>query len=408
MNRNKPNINKKTDSGQSLVLVAIMFFGFVVIAALIIDGGSLYLNRRNAQTAVDAAAMAGAYEKCIMNGSFSDIQSVANGYAVNQNEATQIESVTISADGQVEVRARIDTPSFFSVVLGFDTNTAYAEASAGCFSPGKLANLLPITWTCRPPAGGSVDDPCNVQSIPSPIFDVLRTFFNFNNDLLDEGDGVSVSSYHDNLPGEGKIAYLVMDSDKFDPEIDCEELNPSGEINCDFNDDGVLEVNGGANRGWLLLDGNGASDLKDIMLNGFPTPISIPQWFPGKNGVSNSVFISANTIEMKVVLVPIFTAICDDTKGANIPTNCPTEYEVGDLIREGSGKGTYYRVAGFAPFVITCVSKGNPDICPAKTFSNVKHNVSTIEGYFLSGYYAGDDIDPNGFDLGVYTISLTK
>jgi len=31
-----------------------------------------------------------------------------------------------------------------------------------------------------------------------------------------------------------------------------------------------------------------------------------------------------------------------------------------------------------------------------------------MEGYFLSGYYVGGEIDPNGFDLGVYVISLTK
>ena len=416
MNKYRLFLKKKNEPGQSLVLISIMFFGFLALAALAIDGGSLYLNRRNVQTAVDSAAMAAAYTRCIENGSYDEIYASASDYAVNQNEATQIESVTLDDDWQVTVRAKLETQSFFSIVLGFENDTAYAEASAGCFTPGTLANFLPITWTCRPPAGGSSDETCTVHSIPSPIFDIIKMSFNFKQidltggyngiGLLDEGDGSNPSSYSDG--NGGKMVYLVMDSDSFDPEVDCVELNPMGEINCDFNDDGVLDVEGGANRGWLLLDGTGASDLTDLMLNGFPIPIEIPHWLPGKNGVSNSVFINAHAIELKIALVPVFTAICEDTQKEDIPTNCPTEFQTGDLISGTEGIGTFYRVAGFAPFVVTCVSKGASEKCPAKDFANLKHNISTIEGYFLSGYYAGTDIDPSGYDLGVYTISLTK
>ncbi|MDD2921622.1 MAG: hypothetical protein PHQ36_04985 [Anaerolineales bacterium] len=134
----------------------------------------------------------------------------------------------------------------------------------------------------------------------------------------------------------------------------------------------------------------------------------MPHWFPGKNGVSASVFDAASDIKYKTVLVPVFNAMCSDTTGNDIPTTCPTEYEEGDVISAGSGSSIYYRVASFAPFVVTCVSKNNSQKCPAKSFSNIKSNISTIEGYFVSGYIAGINIDPDGFDLGVYIISLTK
>ena len=66
MNKNK------NERGQSLVIIAIAFLALVAMAALIIDGGSLYLNRRNAQTAADAAALAGAHELCVNKGVDSD------------------------------------------------------------------------------------------------------------------------------------------------------------------------------------------------------------------------------------------------------------------------------------------------------------------------------------------------
>jgi hypothetical protein len=70
-------------------------------------------------------------------------------------------------------------------------------------------------------------------------------------------------------------------------------------------------------------------------------------------------------------------------------------------------------VPGLAPFVITCVSKSKDDHCPAKSFAGLQadkkfENDKTIEGYFVSGYLIGTEINPGGPDLGVYIISLTR
>jgi hypothetical protein len=407
-----PMKKNRNERGQSLVIIAIAFLALVAMVALIIDGGSLYLNRRNAQTAADAAALAGAHELCVNKGSDSAIQDIVDQYAITENGATAVENVDIDRTNKaVVVQTMLETSSFFAGILGYESNTVRAEASAGCFVPATGKNLLPIAWNCRPPVGGTTDD-CEIASIPWTVFKTLLTFFNFGpgqfeSMLLTEGDGVNYQTYNDTIGG--KMAYLVMDSDSFDPATNCMELNAAGTINCDFDDDGVLEVEGGANRGWLLLDGGtGANDLVNVMLNGYPAPITLPHWFPGKSGVSNNVFINAHQIKFKPSLVPVFNAVCPDTNDSDIPTVCSTDYETGDLISGSSGLKTYYRVASFAPFVVTCVSKGTSEKCPAKSFANIKGNVSTIEGYFVSGYIAGTDIDPNGFDLGVYIISLTK
>src|SRR5450830_1091808 len=52
----------KSESGQILVLLAVGFVALLAFVALAIDGGSVYLDRRSAQNAADAAALAGAYD----------------------------------------------------------------------------------------------------------------------------------------------------------------------------------------------------------------------------------------------------------------------------------------------------------------------------------------------------------
>jgi hypothetical protein len=411
MNRNIPFLKKRNEPGQSLVLIVIMFFGIIALAALVIDGGSLYLNRRNVQTAVDAAAMAGAYKKCIENGTDAEIYATAQEYAINKNKASQIESVTVDDDDlAVTVRARLETPSFFSIILGFENDTAYAEATAQCFPPESVANYLPIAWTCRPPIGNTSGEECVLHSIPVVFYKQFKAaFFDFTTNILDEGDGVNKSSYFEPGIDNRKIIYLAMDDDKFNPELDCVELNPTGSINCDFDDDGILDVEGGANRGWLELEDPGARSLKDAMRYGIPNPLEIPQWFPAKFGAVSTGFDAAADIQLKIVLLPVFTSICEDTSQDEIPSDCPTEYQSGDLIADiSNGSTTYYRISGFSPFVITCVSKNGHPKCPGRTLAGVKGNTSTIEGYFLSGYYEGSNVDPNGNDLGIYTISLVN
>ena len=392
--------------GQSMVIMAVALVVLLGLAALIIDGGSIYLNRRRAQTAADAAALAGANVMCIEDGTLADIQAAATQYAVVENGATAVESVIVDEDGQVVVQTRVASPSFLGAVFGQQEDAARAEAAAGCFIPASTTNMLPIAWTCRPPVGGSTEE-CKIHSIPWKVFKVLLGTFDFDAGLLDEGDGEDPDSYHDGVGG--KMPYLVMDDSQFDYMSYCLELNPGGSMICDFDGDGILDVEGGANRGWLLLPGmTGANDLINVMLGGFPGELVVPHWLPGKNGVSNSVFINAHEIRFDLSLVPVFNSVCEDSTEDTLPTDCPSEYQSGDLISSPSGLHTYYRVVGTVGFVVSCVSKGTPEPCPAKTYSGVDQNTSTIEGYFIDGYAAGTEIDPDGFNLGVYVVSLTR
>ena len=49
----------RAERGQSMVLIALVFVGLVALAGLAIDGGNLFVQRRQAQAAADASAVAG-------------------------------------------------------------------------------------------------------------------------------------------------------------------------------------------------------------------------------------------------------------------------------------------------------------------------------------------------------------
>ena len=52
-------MNKKSESGQAIVLLALAVIGLVGFTALAIDGGMIYADRRQAQSASDASSLAG-------------------------------------------------------------------------------------------------------------------------------------------------------------------------------------------------------------------------------------------------------------------------------------------------------------------------------------------------------------
>jgi Flp pilus assembly protein TadG len=144
---NHTNRFNKREKGQVLPIMAAIMTMLITFAALVIDGGSLMLNRRSAQASADAGALAGARELCNSTG--------ANPLDVAENYALMNEAVTSSAqmiEGSITVNATVSNDSFFSKIFSDDILESNAEAAAGCFAPdGNF--LMPIAWSCRPPLG---------------------------------------------------------------------------------------------------------------------------------------------------------------------------------------------------------------------------------------------------------------
>jgi Flp pilus assembly protein TadG len=146
--------------GQSLILITLMLFALLALAAVVMDGGITYTLRRKAQNAADAAAMAGA-RLLTLDATDAQIKSAINEYALSRNGAITFtatyspggqlvggDSVPLGATG-VQVTARLSSITFFASILGSSKTTAPATANAsfGAVSqPGP--NLQPMGTKC--------------------------------------------------------------------------------------------------------------------------------------------------------------------------------------------------------------------------------------------------------------------
>jgi hypothetical protein len=149
--RTRGLVPARSDEGVTAVIVAIVMVVLIGFAALVVDLGALYRERRSLQTAADAAALAGVQE---LPSSTAAATSKARSYvALNAPEATDV-AVTFPAGDTVKVV--IDAPKvglFFARVWGDSTARIGAKAAARITSPTAFSKgIVPIGVF---PLGGS-------------------------------------------------------------------------------------------------------------------------------------------------------------------------------------------------------------------------------------------------------------
>lgn len=426
------------ERGQSLVLIGLLMIAFVAMLALVVDGGFSYANRRAAQNAADAGALAGADALCAGGGTEAakaQAEAQAISYAVDNNHATSAEADAHDID--IDVTAHVSYQTFFASILGFDVVTATAEATAGCFEGCRDTGVLPVAWSCKPPA---------TITETETLTDCVVNYGTYISGTL--------------TPGE---IYVIMDSSKTcflengvyvddrgrtcDPtrsDIQCQDPPNSGEpefaLDCDFDDvpnangDFENDLLGAGQRAWINLDGGSgnADELGDWIENGFGGNLDIHTWIAGSSGVKGTVFSdAADFIVGDIVYLPVFDQLC--TSGEPDET-CPAlwheDSDPPDSIIPGVGQ-MYYHIIRFSAFYVTCVDypphtepdppPGGGRFCPGKqafitenddpddrTDDNDYDNVPTIEGYFIKNYDPGlSGTCKPGLGSGAYTIYLT-
>jgi hypothetical protein len=122
----------KYESGQALVLVVIGMVALIGITALVVDGGNVFLDRREAQNAADSAALASALARVRGENFVQKAHEIAalNGYN-NDGASNHVQVFSPPIEGghvgdieyiQVIITSRVDT--FFAGVIGqeFITN----------------------------------------------------------------------------------------------------------------------------------------------------------------------------------------------------------------------------------------------------------------------------------------------
>jgi uncharacterized membrane protein len=124
-----------SESGQALVLVAVLLLGLVAVVGLATDGGLVFAQRRELQNLADAAALAGAMQ--LDEGAYRAAGTVTlNAGEARRAAAAALEGASdltyaVTTDvGGVEVEVRRHATTGFLRVIGIDGVTISASARA--------------------------------------------------------------------------------------------------------------------------------------------------------------------------------------------------------------------------------------------------------------------------------------
>lgn len=118
----------KGQKGAAAMLLAVALPALIGIGALALDIGQIYVNRAQVSTAADAAALAGAQELPRFP---EDALSGAIDYGQRNGTAIQPSGILISGNNNtIKVTASREVPLTFARVLGMDTFTVSASATA--------------------------------------------------------------------------------------------------------------------------------------------------------------------------------------------------------------------------------------------------------------------------------------
>ncbi len=121
--------SRGAQSGQAIVLIALMMVGLLGVTGLAIDGGSLLLLQREAQKVADIAAMSASIAMCSSGGDPEEAaKSVAEVNGVDPDAVT----VTELNDNDLEVVVRLPKDPFFIQVVYQGDMVAQGRAVTRC------------------------------------------------------------------------------------------------------------------------------------------------------------------------------------------------------------------------------------------------------------------------------------
>ena len=145
--------NISNERGQVVIIVALLLISLLGMTALVVDVGSIYEERRQTQTVADAAALAGAQdlpeypEQAIQT---AIAYAGLNGVDISEDNIQIYESY-VPYDTITVTPTDVNTPLFFARVLGVNSVTVNATATAIVGKPKALSNLVP--WGASIPEG---------------------------------------------------------------------------------------------------------------------------------------------------------------------------------------------------------------------------------------------------------------
>ncbi len=134
------------ERGQTLVILALGITALMLMVGLAIDVGQAYNDRRDMQTAADAAALAGAQQLCDGKGQTAALTAADS--VGKANGATLVEAVaTLGTTARsMQVTTRTQAPTYFFRIVGINSVPIAAHATAQCSCATTLGAAWPILF----------------------------------------------------------------------------------------------------------------------------------------------------------------------------------------------------------------------------------------------------------------------
>jgi Putative Flp pilus-assembly TadE/G-like len=366
--------------GQALVVAVLALVMLLGMTGLIIDGGAVFAQQRIAQNGADGAANAGAIVLAQWSTDQSGPMQDAQVDAAVQDIASRNELIGATAvytdnvgdpipgaavgGGSIPSGARgvrvvgnRDADATFSRVLGVDSLTATAEATA----------------IIGPLAGCPADTPCGLLPVTFPVqistcTEPHETWFPPNNPF-----------------GTGGNTWPLVPIDDANI-IDSPNLLATIAL-CTTDSGGV---------GWLDLHPS-IPTISEEISTPFTGTLDLPDWYQTKEGNMNNVESAIDAYIGKIVLIPMWDSICRNYPGSPT-TPCPPVTGPSD---EPGGANIWYHIPQFANFKLyDSYIQGN-DVGPCGSAPGLPQLVGgsgfagCIKGWFTS-YITEGPVDLSG------------
>jgi Flp pilus assembly protein TadG len=209
-------VSARREDGQTLVLSVLFLAALLGAAALVLDVGSWFHQKRQLQATADAAALAGAQA---LPASPSGATSLALQYADANGGGVVPAGVTVSselsADDTIAVQAATNAAGFFSRVFGVNLVAVGANATARADLPAQVFGAAPMVVSDQHPLLDGAGCPCFDQetSLPYSSMGAPGAFGMLN---LSGGSNPGSSTEADWIL-HGFDAYLALGSYASDP-----------------------------------------------------------------------------------------------------------------------------------------------------------------------------------------------
>jgi len=155
--------SSRDERGQALVFTVLVLTVLLGMSALVLDVGSWFRAQRALQSTADAAALAAAQE---LPENTARASALAAEYVGKNGGGTAVVEFRTSVSGPDTVRVRIQRPApgFFARVVGIDSVTVRATASARSSAMAEARYAAPIAVDVRHPLLNCLPSPCFGQA----------------------------------------------------------------------------------------------------------------------------------------------------------------------------------------------------------------------------------------------------